>query len=288
MKLLQLQYFQVLATVLHYTKASQILHISQPNLSYAINELEKELGVPLFSRENKKVELTVYGSNFLDYVNKAINILNDGVKNTRSIKKDTVNSIIKIGYLYSTSKTVVPLIVKSFRNDKNIKFMFMQNVQAGLVDALQKDKLDFVLSADTDPSMVSMPLIEQELFLIVSKDNPLSLKKSVTFKEIAHNPFILVDSDSALWKLIKNKFDKFNFVPDIVTETRECGAALEYVAKNVGITIIPDTPFDKSLPVTKVKISTPGFKRHIYLSWKNDYVFVPLTEKVRDKIIKLF
>ena len=50
MTLLQLQYFTVLSETLHYTRASEKLHISQPSLSYAIGELEKELGVKLFQK----------------------------------------------------------------------------------------------------------------------------------------------------------------------------------------------------------------------------------------------
>ncbi|MCD2436641.1 LysR family transcriptional regulator, partial [Acidaminococcus sp. NSJ-142] len=55
MTLLQLLYFDTLARVLHYTRAAQELHISQPSLSYAINELEKELDVQLFVREKRHI-----------------------------------------------------------------------------------------------------------------------------------------------------------------------------------------------------------------------------------------
>jgi len=68
----QLRYFSILADILHFTKASEILHITQPTLSYAINELQKELGVPLFERTGNQLSLTRYGSTFLPYANKAL------------------------------------------------------------------------------------------------------------------------------------------------------------------------------------------------------------------------
>ena len=78
MTLLQLQYFQVLSHNLHYTRTAEQLCISQPSLSYAINELEKELGVKLFQKENRKVTQTVYGQQFLPYVEQALTLLQDG------------------------------------------------------------------------------------------------------------------------------------------------------------------------------------------------------------------
>lgn len=53
MTLLQLRYFKTLSQTLHYTRAAELLHISQPSLSYAISELEKELGVKLFLKERR-------------------------------------------------------------------------------------------------------------------------------------------------------------------------------------------------------------------------------------------
>jgi len=289
MRLSQLQYFQVLARVLHYTKASQELHISQPNLSYAIAELEKELDVSLFSKDKKKIKLSPYGEIFLNYVNQSMENLDKGVKVVRSVKNSSVG-VVNIGYLYSISATVVPKIVDAFKktDSDKIKFRFMQNVQAGMVRALQSGRMDFALSAGTDPSMVSVPLIEQELFALVSDKNPLAKKACVTFEEIAHEPFIAIDTDSALWQLIDDHFKKLDATPNIVGEARECAAALEYVARDEGITIIPDTPEAKALPVTKVRITTPGFTRHIYLSWNNNYIFTPTSKNVRDRILKLF
>ena len=61
MTLLQLQYFTVLSETLHYTRASEKLHISQPSLSYAMSELERELGASLFVKQGRGVVLTKFG-----------------------------------------------------------------------------------------------------------------------------------------------------------------------------------------------------------------------------------
>lgn len=78
MTLAQLQYFKTLAHVLHYTRAAEQLHIAQPSLSYSISELEKELGVKLFEKEDRKIRLTSYGEQFLPYVENALAVLAEG------------------------------------------------------------------------------------------------------------------------------------------------------------------------------------------------------------------
>ena len=64
MNLIHLRYFVELADTRHYTKAAQQLCITQPSLSHAIAQLEKELGVPLFEKNGRNTELTVLGRQF--------------------------------------------------------------------------------------------------------------------------------------------------------------------------------------------------------------------------------
>ncbi len=68
MNLKHLQYFRVLAKTQHYTKAAAQLYITQPSLSQAIGELEKELNIKLFEKVGRNIKLTKYGQYFLTYV----------------------------------------------------------------------------------------------------------------------------------------------------------------------------------------------------------------------------
>ena len=68
MNLSQLQYFRTLAKEEHYTRAAQILSITQPSLSHAIAQLEQELGTRLFEKKGRNVVLTRYGKRCLPYV----------------------------------------------------------------------------------------------------------------------------------------------------------------------------------------------------------------------------
>ena len=72
MNLNQLYYFQKVAQLQHYHQAAKELNISQPSLSRSIANLEEELGVSLFQKNGRNIELTKYGSIFLEHVNRII------------------------------------------------------------------------------------------------------------------------------------------------------------------------------------------------------------------------
>jgi DNA-binding transcriptional LysR family regulator len=74
----QLKYFCTLARELHFTRAAEALHITQPTLSYAIVELQKEVGADLFQKEGNKTVLTNYGIAFLPYAEKALAVVEEG------------------------------------------------------------------------------------------------------------------------------------------------------------------------------------------------------------------
>ena len=113
MTLLQLQYFRELGKTLHYTKAAEHLHISQPGLSYSISELEKELGSKLFEKKNRKFQLTPAGQVFMQYVEQALDTITTGVDAFHAVV-DSTEERVALGYLHSISSSFIPQMVKRF------------------------------------------------------------------------------------------------------------------------------------------------------------------------------
>ena len=86
MELRHLKYFQIVANERSFTKAAEKLNISQPPLSRQIKDLENELGVKLFIRKYKNLELTKQGELFLDYANKIIDLSLESIRQVRRVK----------------------------------------------------------------------------------------------------------------------------------------------------------------------------------------------------------
>ena len=83
MNLYHLRYFVTLAHLEHYTKAAEILTITQPSLSHAISSLEKELGVKLFEKDGRNIVLTKCGQTFLTDIEQSLDTLDSSVKRLR-------------------------------------------------------------------------------------------------------------------------------------------------------------------------------------------------------------
>lgn len=91
MNLDHLRYFEAIARLQHYGKAAELLHVSQPNLNYAVSQLESELGVPLFEKSGRNVRLTRYGQLFLRSVQGTLETLDHPLAGRESLSlRDTL------------------------------------------------------------------------------------------------------------------------------------------------------------------------------------------------------
>ena len=106
MNLYQLRYFVTLAETKHFGKAAERLCIAQPSLSHAIAQLEAELGVVLFERKNRSSTLTKEGMQFLSYVEKSLEILDNGIEPMAHISRG--EGCIELGFLRTLVLSLIP------------------------------------------------------------------------------------------------------------------------------------------------------------------------------------
>ena len=152
MNLSQLQYFKTLAKEEHYTRAAQILSITQPSLSHAIAQLEQELGTRLFEKKGRNVVLTRYGKIFLPYVEESLKVLEEGVQRTKELN-GSKEGMIHLAYIYTLGSTFVPKMVRRFLDaypDYHIEFHFIVGTTGDILEGLKNDRYDMVFSSYQD------------------------------------------------------------------------------------------------------------------------------------------
>ncbi|WP_455652010.1 LysR family transcriptional regulator [Phascolarctobacterium sp.] len=268
MTLLQLKYFQTLAFVLHYTKASEVLHISQPSLSYAIAELEKELGIELFEKKGRKIMLTQYGKQFLPYVEKALALLSEGCDKIKHASNQEAK-IVRLGYFYSISSTFIPEIInKIYQNakDLDLSFHFSQELSENIKNMLENDQIDLGFTMHSSDKLEYYPVLIQQLYLVVPQHHFLSVYDDIDIDTFLSEPLIALDQASNLRSIIDKLYHEHNTVPNVAFEVKECNAALQFIIHGLGISILPRVPAIDALPVKYIRINDAKFKRTIYLA----------------------
>ena len=288
MTLLQLQYFKTLAHVLHYTQAAAQLHIAQPSLSYSIKELEKELGVKLFEKDSRHIRLTIYGEQFLSYVERALSMLDEGV-NVLQQMADHAQQIVRLGYFHSISASLIPSIMLGFYDqsaNQNIRFQFEEATSFDLYQQLKKGELDLAFCLHKDEELESVIIMRQRLYLAVPEYHPLADRKSVRFEDFAQEPIVMLDKPSSLRTQLDQIYKGYGVTPNVVFEVRECNTALQYVALRFGISVLPQVPTmeNEKVAVIPIQDESQAFVRTVYFSWVKGRPVSPAAKRVREFI----
>ncbi len=179
MNLFHLRYFVKLAYTKHYTRAAEELCITQPSLSHAINQLENELGLPLFERTGRNTELTRFGVQFLETAEAALAALDSGVDELK--REARGEGLIRLGFLRTLGVEFVPKLARGFldRNPgRDIRFTFSTGtgLTNDLLNGLKERKYDLVFASKPpdDEDFEAVAVERQDIVMIVPRSHPLA------------------------------------------------------------------------------------------------------------------
>lgn len=197
MELRQLKYFVKSAEYLNFSVAAKHLYITQSTLSQQIKQLEFELGFELFLRNSRHISLTEAGEEFLPFARKTIQDAEDGVQRLHDLQHVKAGKL-RVGVTYSLSTVLTEGLLEFMKVFPDIKLEVCYKTVNELLALLKESELDFILSYKPlldAPDVDSMPLFENALALVVSKEHILATKKRITLQELANVPLVLPSHD---------------------------------------------------------------------------------------------
>lgn len=204
MNLFYLRYFVTLAHVQHYTKAAEQLCITQPSLSHAITQMEKELGLPLFEKNGRNTTLTRYGEEFLACAEHTLSALDAGIESLQRSARG--EGMIRLGLLRTLGIEFIPRLAAGFLKenpDLDVQFTFHTGVTQTLLDGLAARKFDLVFCSQPPAQLkfTAVRVQKQHLVLIVPRDHPLALRNAIDLAETAPYPQVFLKKVPAygLW-----------------------------------------------------------------------------------------
>lgn len=243
MEMRHLKYFVAVAEALHFGRAAEKLHISQPPLSQQIGQLEAELGVRLFNRNNRRVELTPAGMAFLEDARNILAIAGRAVDRARRAGRGEWGSL-NIGFVGSAMFGQLPEILQAFRQRyPEVNLVLDEMNPWDQAPALRDKKIDlgFCRPAAAGEDLACETVWREPLVLVLPQAHPLAHQETVSLTALSQEPFVsfTTQPEPSLGKYVMDLLLQAGFTPYIVQQVLEVHTALSLVAAGLGVALVP-------------------------------------------------
>ncbi|MBA4709219.1 LysR family transcriptional regulator [Aquitalea aquatica] len=246
MELRHLRYFVTVAEELHFTRAAERLHIAQPPLSQQIQALEAELGTPLFLRQNRKVELTAAGKQFLLRARRILADTEDAAEQARRAARGEIGEL-RIGFTSSLPLTpILPAALHAYRQHfPAVRLTLREMFTTDQFAALQQQEIDvgFVRFNGLSPAdkVLVQELRRDPLLVVINSSHPLAGAPSLSLAQLRDEGMISYprSAGTGLHSVIRQLCEACGFEPRITQEAGEATTQVGLVAAGLGIAILP-------------------------------------------------
>ncbi len=275
MELGQLDAFVQVAAHRSFSKAAEVLYLTQPSVTARIQTLERELSESLFERTGRSVKLTDAGQTFLVYAERALKDVQEGKDALEALRNAEFGNL-RIGSALTISTYVLPRILKSFRShypgvdvsvrtgrsDQMLELLLNDEVQVGLVRSL------------VHPEIEAIHLYDDEVILVTDHNHPFAQSRTAGIEEVSRQPLIFFDKGSSYYNLIHGIFRESSLVPTHAMQLDSLEATKKMVEEGLGIAILPRVSVERELKLgilVEVEImGAPRFKRQIALIYRRN------------------
>lgn len=275
-----LEYILVLAETGNMTKAAKKLYVSQPTLSQFLSKQEKELGAPLFQRQEGSYTLTPTGILYAEYARKVLT-LTDILE--KDIERISNSSRIRIGTSASRALQMLTSILGDFRRDyPRVELILSDDNLKVMSRAISDGEIDiaFVTANDLEPYKgQSIELKKEEVVFAASSLHPfcknldpacrLELDPHTLLQHFGSSPFVLQHKGSCIRYLIDSMFDQHEFNPPVACSTNHAQSICDMVSSRIGVGFIPTGYAIRSPQITYFSLSPKLYRIHAILYRKD-------------------
>jgi DNA-binding transcriptional LysR family regulator len=242
----QIRYFIAAAESNKINAASASLGISQSSVTTAIQQLEAELGVALFTRKASGISLTIEGARFLNHARSIEATVSDAVRSMRN-GINRIKGQLRVGLTYAVSGYfILPLLARFRRAFPELSVKILEEPRPELERLLKEDSIDVALmivsNVEDRTRIAQKPMLRSRRRLWLPSGHPFLRRPTVTLSEIANEPHVVLTADEAdrsvgaIWR-------KHHLKPNIVFRTASVEAVRSMVSTGAAVTILSDTVY---------------------------------------------
>ncbi len=272
MEFRHLRYFLAVADALHFTKAAEALPVSQPALSAQVKQLEHEVGVPLFDRAGRSVQLTRAGSIFREHARRALRemeLAQMAIAEVEGLHRGTLS----VGVVQTVNAYLIPEIVTRFSTlhpqvGLKLDELSGPDIEAGVRDGTLDVGIGFLpLTSDR---LESQPLFEEDFVLIASARHRFAKRRRLPLSSLWDESLILLPGIFCTRRLLNASFEQAGIQPRIIVEMNAIEGILATVRTSTLATILPrlSLGLGRHAVLRGITLKDPTPRRGIGLLWK--------------------
>ena len=268
MELRHLSYFVAVAEEGQVTRAALRLSVAQPAVSAQIRRLERELGEPLFHRDQRGVRLTDAGEALLPHARAALAAAERG-RDAIDALRGLLAGSLRVGVVRPVDRRFAAALGAFHRAHPDVAIAVLEEHNEPLLEALGNGEVDVAVigTARRPPPPIRTRVIASEpLALGVRPDHPLGRRKTVALAALRAEPMITLTRDSGLRAVLENACRDAGFSPRIAVEAGDLRGLAELAAEGLGVAIAPRSAFAES-DVAVVRLARPSLQRRTALAW---------------------
>jgi DNA-binding transcriptional LysR family regulator len=245
MELRHLRYFVAVAEELHFRRAAERLHMSQPPLSQQIRQLEEEVGAQLLLRNQHRVELTASGAAFLERAREILDAVESAALEARRVQRGEVGRLA-VGFVGSSMYSIVPELLNAFRERHgDVALRLGELGTTEQLRQLENGRLDvgFLRPRQPRPGLTIEPVYSERVMLALPDRHPLAAAARIHVADLAGEQLVLLSraGSPGLRKTLEPLTDQLGGEDAIVQEVAEMQTVIGLVAAGVGVSLVPES-----------------------------------------------
>ena len=244
-ELWQLRYFVAVAERLHFGRAAEALHISQPPLSRAVRALEERLGVTLFARSRRRVELTPEGARFLEEARRLTSQLERAVLELRGMASGEQGRL-RIGFVSLADYGVLPGLLKAYKTARpGVTLALREMLSPEQAIALTAGELDFglLLPPVSGAARLEHIVVQRERFVaaLPARHRLARVRGKLAVSELAGDPLVMVPREIApgLYDIVTGLAARAGISLNVAQEAIQMQTVVSLVSSGLGAAIVP-------------------------------------------------
>lgn len=277
----QLQAFLAVAERNSFRAAAEAIHLSPPALSRRIDKLETILGVKLFNRTTREVELTSLGRVFLERARTALDDLEAAMLGISEVSA-TRSGSVSVACVPSAALYFLPTVIRSFTDQyPKIRIRVIDEAADIVRSSVASGEADFgiaFMSAQM-PGIDFEAIHDDPFVLAVCSDNAIARRKSVRWRELGTERLISVARSSGNRQLLDDALSKAGFDPKFALEVNHVATLLGMVEAGLGVAVVPRMALPKShTSLVGVALREPYVSRRLGLILRHNTALRPAAD----------